>query len=166
MANLAKIASSATQDQPIFYTEHNTHHWKLIGLELESGRPDVAELIRLGTDATQTLAAFFQMVADRQELPRMKWSFKNHETAELRLEINPPAKSARLFTADSPDRDLRNDVWINRVLQSTPSDRAVAQVKPLLKGYRAYMGEVTLTSPTGHDYTLSTEARVVPDEFK
>ena len=96
----------------------------------------------------------------------MKWSFKNSETAELRIEVNPPAKSTRLFTADSPDRDLRNDVWINRVLQSTPSDRAVAQVKPLLKGYRAYLGEVTLTSPTGHDYKLSTEARVVPDGFK
>jgi hypothetical protein len=34
------------------------------------------------------------------------------------------------------------------------------------KGYRAYLAEVTLKSPSGHEYKLSTEARVTPDNVK
>jgi hypothetical protein len=43
------------------------------------------------------------------------------------------------------------------------STRASAAVPKPTTGYRAYMGEVVLTAPTGHDYKLSTEARVIPD---
>ncbi len=164
--NIPKLLLLGTND-PYWTVDSLRHYWDdLPEPKLVFQTPNAGHNLGNRKDAIQTLAAFFQMIADRQELPRMKWSFKNTEIAELRLEVNPPAKSMRLFTADSPDRDLRNDVWINRVLQSTPSDRAVAQVKPLLKGYRAYLGEVTLTSPTGQDYKLSTEARVVPDGFK
>jgi len=31
-------------------------------------------------------------------------------------------------------------------------------------GYRAFMGEVVLTSSTGHEYKLSTQVQVVPDD--
>jgi PhoPQ-activated pathogenicity-related protein len=164
--NMPKLLLLGTND-PYWTVDALRHYWdELPEPKLVFQTPNAGHNLGDRKDAIQTLAAFLQMVADRQELPHMKWTFKSGDTAELRFEVRPPAKSARLFTADSPDRDLRNDVWIYRVLQSTPSDRAVAQVKPLLKGYRAYMGEVTLTSPTGHDYKLSTEARVVPDGFK
>ena len=33
-------------------------------------------------------------------------------------------------------------------------------------GYRAFMGEVTLTNSFGHEYRLSTQVQVVPDEVK
>ena len=39
----------------------------------------------------------------------------------------------------------------------TPPERSAS-------GYRAFMGEVVLTSSTGHEYKLSTQVQVVPDE--
>ena len=43
---------------------------------------------------------------------------------------------------------------------------ASAEVEKPETGYRAYLGEVTLTSPTGQEYKLSTEARVTPDGIR
>ena len=33
-------------------------------------------------------------------------------------------------------------------------------------GYRAFMGEVILTNRFGHEFKLSTQVQVVPDEAK
>ena len=117
-------------------------------------------------DATQTLAAFFQIVADRQDLPQLKWSFKGEPVAQISLTVNPPARSARLLTCDSADRDFRNDIWTSRVLQNTPSNRAEGREPLPSQGYRACLAEVTLMTPTGQEYKLSTEAYVVPDDLK
>jgi PhoPQ-activated pathogenicity-related protein len=117
-------------------------------------------------DATQTLAAFFQMVADRQPLPQMKWNFKPDEIAEFTLEVSPSAKSVRLFSADSGDRDFRRDLWTNRSLQEIPTDRAIARIKTPPDGYRASLIEATLMSPTGHEFKLSTQVHVTPDNIK
>lgn len=120
-------------------------------------------------DAIQTLAAFVQMIGDRQPLPRLTWTIGASEgdrMVELDAKVEPSAKSFRLFTCDSADRDFRNDVWILRPLQGSPSDRAVGRVKRPDTGYRAAMVEATLTSPTGQDYKLSTQVRVVPDNFR
>jgi PhoPQ-activated pathogenicity-related protein len=117
-------------------------------------------------DSTQTLAAFFEMFADRQPLPQMKWSFKQQATAEFTIKVSPSAKSIRLFSSDSTDRDFRRDLWTDRLLQGIPADRAIARIKTPLDGFRASLIEATLTSPTGHDYKLSTEVRVTPDKIK
>lgn len=114
-----------------------------------------------GKEATQTLAAFFQMIADNKPLPKMEWEIKE---GKLALKVNQPAKAALLWTADSADRDFRKDQWTSRVLKvESGSSRAAAEIEKPESGYRAFLGEVTLTSPTGQDYKLSTEARVTPD---
>jgi PhoPQ-activated pathogenicity-related protein len=115
-------------------------------------------------EAMQTLAAFVQMIADHKPLPKMKWDFESGERATLSLEVNQNAKKARLWTADSTDRDFRNDRWSSHELPiKGGSAKASAEIPRPANGYRAYMGEVVLTAPTGHDYKLSTEARVIPD---
>ena len=117
-----------------------------------------------GKEATQTLAAFFQMIADNQPLPKMDWDIKE---GKLALKVNQPAKAAILWTADSADRDFRKDRWSSRSLTvESGSSRASAEIEKPESGYRAFLGEVTLASPTGHEYKLSTEARVTPDNIK
>ena len=106
------------------------------------------------------------MIADGKELPKMEWTFKGGEKPGLELTVKPPAESMRLFTSTSRDRDFRDDIWSNRVLQSQQSNRATGFVTVPASGYLAFMGEVTLKSPRGHPYKLSTQVRVEPDNIK
>ena len=77
---------------------------------------------------------------------------------------NQKAKTARLWTADSADRDFRDDRWSSRELDvKSGSSKAEATVEKPASGYRAFLGELVLTSSTGHEYKVSTEARVTPD---
>lgn len=141
------------------------HYWNdLPEPKLIYQTPNAGHDLNGAREAMQTLSAFVQMIADHQPLPKMKWTIQSGDEATLSLEVDQHAKRARLWTADSKDRDFRNDDWSGRDLQVTGgSSRAKAEVARPQNGYRAYMGEVTLTAPTGHDYKLSTEARVIPD---
>jgi PhoPQ-activated pathogenicity-related protein len=127
--------------------------------------PNAGHDLAGGREATQTLAAFFQMIADREPLPQMKWQLKGGalEAPTVDVALTPAAKSFRLWTADSPDRDLRNDKWSGTELKSNPGKQVSARVEKPTSGYRAYLVEAELTASTGHTYKLSTEARVTPD---
>jgi hypothetical protein len=104
------------------------------------------------------------MIADEQPLPKFRWTLNHGGEGSLSMEINQKAKEARLWTADSPDRDFRNDRWSSKPLDvKQGSSKAAAEVEKPASGYRAFMGEFVLTAPTGHEYRLSTAARVVPD---
>jgi PhoPQ-activated pathogenicity-related protein len=172
--NMPKLLLLGTND-PYWTVDSLRHYWgDLPGPKLIFQTPNAGHDLGGAKEATQSLAAFFQMIADGQELPRMDWEFKESlrvgrakASAELAVKLNQPAKSIRLWTADSPNRDFRKQTWSSRELETKPgSSQAVAKVEAPEKGYRAYLAEVILTSRTGDDYKLSTEARVIPDDIK
>ena len=108
------------------------------------------------------------MIADHGQLPTLRWEFTQPHTnaARLTLSVDQPARKILLWTADSKDRDFRNDQWTSRELEIKPgSSLATAEVERPTQGYRAYMGEVILQASTGQTYRLSTEARVLPDDL-
>jgi PhoPQ-activated pathogenicity-related protein len=164
--NIPKLLLLGTND-PYWTVDSLQHYWNdLPEPKLVYQTPNAGHNLGDRKEATQTLAAFFQMIADSQPLPNMTWNFKPGRPTEVFVAIKPSANSFRLFTADSRDRDFRNDVWTSRILQNSSSDRATAYIKSPTNGYRASLVEATLTSSTGHDYKLSTEARVVPNKPK
>jgi PhoPQ-activated pathogenicity-related protein len=108
------------------------------------------------------------MIADGQELPVVRWQFKDkgHGEAELAFRVSHPAKGFRLWTADSSDRDFRDEKWSSRELEiKSGSSQASAEVAMPREGYRAYFIEALLSSSTGQTYKLSTEARVIPNDI-
>ena len=113
-----------------------------------------------------TLAAFYELIADGRPLPRVTWDFRGDDGAELAMNAASTGKGFRLWTCDSKDRDFRDETWTSRELPSAPSSRAVGRVQVPASGYRAMMGEALLTTPRGHDFKLSTQVRVVPDNLK
>jgi PhoPQ-activated pathogenicity-related protein len=120
-----------------------------------------------GIQAIEALAAFVQMIADKEELPKMQWKLSAGEKPELQMEVNRNAKAARLWTADSTDRDFRDDRWSSKNLEVKPgSAKADASIEKPAAGYRAFMGEIILTNRLGHEYKLSTQVQVVPDNVK
>ena len=125
--------------------------------------PNAGHDLAGGKEATQTLAAFFQMLADREELPKLTWQRTGADSPALEVSVSPAAKSFRLWTATSPDRDLRNDRWSSMEVPSNPGRTVTTKIERPATGYRAYLMEAEFTTKTGHTYKLSTEARVTPD---
>ncbi len=160
---LPKLILLGTND-PYWTVDALRHYWhelpdpKLIFQTTNAGH-DLAG----GKEATQTLAAFFQMLADREELPKLTWQRTGAESTALEVSVSPAAKSFRLWTATSPDRDLRNDRWSSVEVPSNPGRTASTKIERPATGYRAYLMEAEFTTKTGHPYKLSTEARVTPD---
>lgn len=167
--NLPKLLLLGTND-PYWTVDSLRHYWSgLPGPKLIFQTPNAGHDLAGGAEATQSLAAFFQMLADGQELPRMEWELKDvsKSSAEVTVKVNQPAKSIRLWTAESETRDFRKQQWSSRELEIKPgSSQASAKVETPEKGYRAYLAEVVLKSSTGDEYKLSTEARVTPDNIR
>ena len=157
-------------NDPYWTVDSLRHYWKDVPEpKLIFQTPNAGHDLGGGEQATQTLAAFFQMVADGQELPKLEWTFSDtgNGRAELKATVNRQVKSIRLWTADSLDRDFRDETWHSRELQVTPGSSQVATQVPTPDiGYRAYFIEVVLTSSGGREYKLSTEARVTPDGIR
>ena len=165
--NIPKLILLGTND-PYWTVDSLRHYWNdLPGEKLVCQTPNAGHDLGGGLQAMAALAAFFQMIADKEELPKVDWTFSAGPNPQMHMKVNRSAKSIRLWTADSTDRDFRDDRWSNRELEVKPG-RAVADTaleKPAT-GYRAFMGEVILTNRFGHEYKLSTQVQVIPDEVK
>ncbi len=117
-----------------------------------------------GEAALQTLAAFYEFIVEGRPLPKLDWQF-HYDAGGVKLTVkaNQPVKQFTLWTADSTDRDFRDDKWTSRELAVEPGDTTSVEVPRPATGYRACLGEATLLAPDGHTYRLSTAARVTPD---
>lgn len=118
--------------------------------------------------AINALAAFFETIAMGQQLPRLNWSVETGATnVTIQLQAEAPLKNARLWMAESPDRDFRNDHWEPHPVKhgKQPGSAGVSIVVPP-EGYRAFLMEADFVSPGGHPYKLSTQATVVPDTIR
>jgi PhoPQ-activated pathogenicity-related protein len=157
-------------NDPYWTVDALRHYWNdLPEPKLIYQTPNAGHDLGGGKQALQSLAAFFQMIADGQELPKLTWQFVDagQGKAELKVTVDRPAKRIRLWTADSADRDFRDEQWTSRDLEiSSGSSRATAEVTTPGAGYRAYLVEAVLASSTGTEYKLSTEARVTPDGIR
>ena len=163
--NLPKLLLLGTND-PYWTVDSLRHYWDdLPGPKLVFQTPNAGHDLAGGKEATQTLAAFFQMIADGKELPKLEWELRDSQTgAEVSVKVNQPAKSIRLWTANSEKRDFRRSQWSSRELEiKSGSSQAAAKVEKPETGHRAYLAEIVLTAPTGDEYKLSTAARVTPD---
>ena len=162
---LPKLILLGTND-PYWTVDSLRHYWdELPEPKLVFQTPNAGHDLGGGFQALDSLAAFYQMIADGEELPKMDWKLKAGSEPELQVKVNRPARAIRLWTADSTDRDFRNDKWSSKELQITRgSSIADAKVQKPSSGYRAFMGEVILTNRFGHEYKLSTQVQVVPDE--
>jgi PhoPQ-activated pathogenicity-related protein len=166
---MPKLLLLGTND-PYWTVDSVRHYWPdLPEKKLMFQTPNAGHDLAGGQKAEQSLAAFYQMIAAGAPLPNLHWQFKEagQGGAQIAVTVDQPVKSLRLWTADSEDRDFRNDEWTSRELAIGPgSASAFAEVPVPDAGYRAYLVEARLTASTGHPYELSTEARVAPDNIR
>lgn len=161
---LPKLLLLGTND-PYWVVDSLRNYWsELRDPKLVYQTPNAGHDLGGGDEAKKTLAAFFQMTADRQRLPKMTWKFKTDAgTASVEVKLSQPALAFKLWTANSSDRDFRDDTWSSIDLHPESQTRVLANVQTPEHGFRAYLVEAQLKSSTGEIYRLSTEARVTPD---
>jgi PhoPQ-activated pathogenicity-related protein len=164
---MPKLLLLGTND-PYWVVDSLRHYWSdLPEPKLVFQTPNAGHDLGGGHDAWQTLAAWFQMIADRQLLPKVEWQVRDGTdgAAGLTVRVDQPANKVRLWTAHSADRDFRDEKWTSRELEIQPgSSQASADVPKPAAGFTAFLAEVELTAPTGHSYKLSTQVQVTPDE--
>jgi PhoPQ-activated pathogenicity-related protein len=160
---MPKLLLLGTND-PYWTVDALRHYWPdLPDPKLLCQTPNAGHSVT--THATATLSAFFQMLADQEDLPQMEWQMAGEGNGTLALKVNRQAKAVHVWTANSPTRDFRDSQWSKQTVAIQPgSSWASAAVEKPTSGYRAFMGEVVLTASTGHEYTLSTQVHVVPDD--
>lgn len=166
---MPKLLLLGTND-PYWVIDSLRFYWSdLPGPKLIFQTPNAGHDLNGGKEATQTLAAFFQMIADGQKLPEMDWKSQEESNGKASVKVigNQPVQAIRLWVATSIDRDFRNDHWSSRGLKILPgSGGATAKVSVPKLGYRAYLFEVEMATSAGYPYKLSTEAYVLPDNIK
>jgi len=166
---MPKLLLLGTND-PYWVVDSLRHYWNdLPEPKLVFQTPNAGHNLGGAKDAIQTLAAWFQMIADGQELPRVEWKLNDGASgsAGLSVKASQTAKKVRLWTSHSDDRDFRNEKWTSQDLEMKPgSTQAAAEVAVPEKGFTAFMAEFELTSPTGDSYKLSTQVQVTPDNVK
>jgi len=162
---MPKLLLLGTND-PYWVVDSLRHYWnELPEPKLVFQTPNASHDLAGNREARPVLAAFVQMVAEREPLPRMTWEFKAgaSNSATVAVALSQPAKGFRLWTATSPIRDFRKAKWSSVALPSNSGTNVVAKVQTPSEGFRAYLVEVEMTSPRGLPYKLSTEVRVTPD---
>lgn len=163
---MPKLLLLGTND-PYWTVDSLRHYWhELPEPKLIYQTPNAGHNLNGGQESLKTLAAFYEMVVRDQPLPKLSWQFayQNNQQVELKLQSSLKADRATLWSAFSEDRDFRPDHWESQALDVAGDSQLISTglARPE-QGYKAFMLELTLQTPQGHPYKLSTEARVIPD---
>jgi PhoPQ-activated pathogenicity-related protein len=162
---MPKLLLLGTND-PYWVVDSLRHYWnELPEPKLVFQTPNAGHNLAGGEDAYQTLAAFFQMVADGDSLPQVEWkvTYTPEGDGQLQMRVDRPSTGFRVWNADSSDRDFRNEKWYSREIKSRDGRSIRFVTEAPSSGYKAFMGEVSLKTKDGFPYRLSTSARVAPD---
>ncbi len=120
-----------------------------------------------GSDAPQTLLAYFHSVVTGRRRPELKWSFEGD--GEMGITATGEPSEVKLWKATNPKaRDFRLEtlgaVWTSSPLEGNHGVWQVS-VAPPAEGWTAYFVEFTFPSGTKFPFKFTTPVRVVPDRL-
>lgn len=119
-----------------------------------------------GSDAVDSLIAFYQSVVNGTPRPRFSW--KKAKDGTLTVNVVDKPREVRLWQATNPKaRDFRLDV-IGRAYTSTElrpekDGTYVGRVEKPASGYTAFFVELTYATGGKYPFKFTTEVSVVPD---
>lgn len=119
-----------------------------------------------GSDALESLQAFYEAVLHNRPRPTFDW--KKQSDGALVVTPQQLPRAARLWQASNPAaRDFRLDVigkaYESQVLEPQPDGTYVARVNPPTEGFTAFFVEFEYDSGGTYPFEFTTEVSVVPD---
>ena len=120
-----------------------------------------------GEQALMALSAFFGRTMSGGQYPSCKWNItENEKQLTLSAETSPEELlGAFLWTADSDDRDFRDEEWNSKDLDAANQKDIEVQVEFPESGYRAFYLDLKYPDPNGGEYTKSTRMFVTNDNM-
>ncbi len=117
--------------------------------------------------ALKALSAFFGRTMSGEQYPVCKWHITENEThLSLSAETSPEELlGAFLWTADSDDRDFRDEEWNSKDLDAANQKDIKVFVDFPESGYRAFYLDLKYSDPNGGEYTKSTRMFVTNDNI-
>jgi PhoPQ-activated pathogenicity-related protein len=119
-----------------------------------------------GTDAGESIAAFYSMVLSGRPRPTYRWTFE--KDGSIRVTAKEKPLSARLWQATNPNtRDFRfyaiGPAYSQKPIEPEKDGAYLGRVEPPAKGWTAFFLELDFDSGGKSPLKLSTAVRVLPD---
>jgi PhoPQ-activated pathogenicity-related protein len=119
-----------------------------------------------GSDAPQSLVAWYDMIVTGTPRPRFAW--KAGKSGDMMVKVVDKPKEVRLWQATNPAaRDFRLEkigkAWTSTVLTETKPGLYVGHVDKPAKGWTAFMVELTYATGESNTFKTTTGVKVVPD---
>lgn len=167
--DMPKLLINATGDQ-FFQPDSWKFYWDdLAGEKLLRYVPNTGHSLE-GSDAIETLVAFYQHVIDKEALPDYDWQING---SEVFVEIDPsdPPDDIKLWQAVSNEkaRDFRIDVigaaWSDSILTINPSGKYNITLPPPNDGWKAYFLELTYEKSGRLPLKITSGVQVIPEIY-
>lgn len=119
-----------------------------------------------GSDARESIEAFYQTILDGKPLPKFSWTMNADKSITLTVEDKP--KEVVLWQATNPEaRDFRLDIigkaWTSTPLKETKPNVYTASVTKPEKGFTAFFIQLVYENGSNYPLKFTTETSVVPD---
>ncbi len=119
-----------------------------------------------GSDARESILAFYRTVLDRKPRPKFSWKFEDDGSIRVTTENKP--RQANVWQATNPKaRDFRLDTlgaaYTSTELQPTSDGTYVARVDKPAEGWSAFFVELVFDSGYPTPLKFTTAVRVTPD---
>jgi PhoPQ-activated pathogenicity-related protein len=119
-----------------------------------------------GSDAQESLQAFYQAVLDGHPRPRFAW--KKAADGALRVTVEDAPRAVNLWQATNPAaRDFRLDVigkaWTSTRLEPSMKGTYIGRVPKPSRGFTAFFVELIYDSGGKFPFKFTTEVSVIPD---
>ncbi len=112
-----------------------------------------------------TVSAFIRMIASGSKWPSLAWSYTPAgDGYKLNVTSSVPPKSARLFRAFAPTRDLRPAQWVFDPM-SLSAGNAEGRMDRSDEAYGSMFAELTFADSVA-PFTLSTQVHLLPKRGK
>jgi PhoPQ-activated pathogenicity-related protein len=118
-----------------------------------------------GSDARESLAAFYEMILSGKPRPKFSWTFESD--GSIRVSAKDRPSSVHLWQAtNAKARDFRLES-IGQAFKSQPLEEEngtyVGRVEPPTDGWTAYFIELTFDTGVKNPWKATTAVRVIPD---
>ena len=119
-----------------------------------------------GSDARESLSAFYQAFLQDTPRPKFEWTFEPGGAIRVKADTKPV--EVKLWQATNPDaRDFRLEK-IGPAYKSSPVAEKepgvyLASIEKPAKGWTAYFVELTFAGPGKYPFKFTTAVRVAPD---
>nr|WP_321485996.1 PhoPQ-activated protein PqaA family protein [uncultured Draconibacterium sp.] len=118
------------------------------------------------TKALTTLSAFFGEAINGSKHPKCDYTI-DEANGKVTLTIKTDAKMLKgvvLWSAESDDRDIRDETWVEKSLGEKGKKEVKATLDYPESGFKAFYVDLKYKAPFGDDYTQSTRTFLMNDK--